>query len=86
MPKAILFDELGGADVLRVAEVPDLEPAEGEVRISVEALGINRAEIMVSRGTLPRPARVPLPHRLRGLRGDRTPWVRARKVWRSGTA
>ena len=50
MPKAILFDELGGADVLRVAEVPDLEPAEGEVRIAVEALGINRAEIMFREG------------------------------------
>ena len=50
MPKAILFDEPGGADVLRVAEVPDLEPAEGEVRIKVEALGINRAEIMFREG------------------------------------
>ena len=50
MPKAILFDELGGADVLRVEEVPDLEPAEGEVRIAVETLGINRAEIMFREG------------------------------------
>ena len=60
MPKAILFDELGGADVLRVAEVPDLEPAEGEVRIAVEALGINRAEIMFREGRYHVPARVPL--------------------------
>ena len=50
MPKAVLFDELGGADVLRVAEVPDLEAGEGEVRIKVEALGINRAEIMFREG------------------------------------
>ena len=50
MPKAVLFDELGGADVLRVAEVPELEPTEGEVRIAVEALGINRAEILFREG------------------------------------
>ena len=50
MPKAVLFDELGGADVLRVAEVPELEPAEGEVRIAVEAIGLNRAEILFRHG------------------------------------
>ena len=50
MPKAVLFDELGGADVLRVAEAPSLEAGEGEVRIEVEALGINRAEIMFREG------------------------------------
>ena len=50
MPKAVLFDELGGADVMRVAEVPDLEPGEGEVRIKVEALGLNRAEILFREG------------------------------------
>ena len=73
MPKAVLFDELGGADVLRVAEAPDLEAGEGEVRIAVEALGINRAEIMFREGRLPRPAGVPLPHRVRGLPGRSTP-------------
>ncbi len=50
MPKAVLFDESGGADVLRVAEVPDLEEGKGEVRIKVEALGLNRAEIMFREG------------------------------------
>ena len=50
MPKAVLFDELGGADVLRVAEVPDLEPGEGEVRIKVETMGLNRAEILFREG------------------------------------
>ena len=50
MPKAVLFDELGGADVLRVEEAPSLEAGEGEVRIEVEALGINRAEIMFREG------------------------------------
>ena len=50
MPKAVLFDELGGADVLRVAEVPDLEPGEGEVRVAVETMGLNRAEILFREG------------------------------------
>ncbi len=50
MPKAVLFDELGGVDVLHVAEVPDLEPGEGEVRIAVEAMGLNRAEVLFREG------------------------------------
>lgn len=50
MPKAVLFDELGGADVLRVAEVPDLEPGEGEVRVAVETMGLNRAEVLFREG------------------------------------
>ncbi len=50
MPKVILFDETGGADVLRVAEAPVAEPGEGEVRIKVAAIGINRAEVMFREG------------------------------------
>ena len=50
MPKTVLFDETGGADVLRVVETPDLVAGEGEVRIAVDALGINRAEIMFREG------------------------------------
>ena len=50
MPKIIRFHETGGADVLQVEDLPVEEPGEGEVRLKVEAIGLNRAEVMFRRG------------------------------------
>ncbi len=50
MPKQIVFHETGGADVLKIEEQPDRMPGEGEVRIRVAAIGLNRAEIMFRMG------------------------------------
>jgi NADPH:quinone reductase-like Zn-dependent oxidoreductase len=50
MPKIIRFHATGDADVLRVENLPLTEPGNGEVRLKVEALGLNRAEIMYRRG------------------------------------
>lgn len=50
MPRQVLFHQLGEADVLKIEEHPVVEPAEGEVRIKVEAIGLNRAEVMFRRG------------------------------------
>ncbi len=50
MPKIIRFHETGGADVLRVEDLPLTEPGEGEVRLKVEAIGLNRAEVMFREG------------------------------------
>ncbi len=50
MPKVVLLHETGSADVLRLSEVPLVEPGEGEVRIAVEAIGLNRAEVMFREG------------------------------------
>ena len=44
MPKIIRFHETGGADVLKVEDLPLAEPGEGEVRLKVDAIGLNRAE------------------------------------------
>ncbi len=49
MPKIIRFHETGGADVLKVEDLPLTEPSEGEVRLKVEAIGLNRAEVMSGR-------------------------------------
>jgi NADPH:quinone reductase-like Zn-dependent oxidoreductase len=51
MTKAVLFDELGGPEVLRLEEVKLEEPAQGEVRIRVDAIGLNRAESNFRSGT-----------------------------------
>ena len=50
MPKIVRFHETGAADVLKLEELPLAEPGEGEVRIKVEAIGLNRAEVMFRQG------------------------------------
>jgi len=50
MTKVVLFHETGPADVLRIEDLPQQEPRENEVRVRVEAIGLNRAEIMFRTG------------------------------------
>ena len=50
MPKIVRFYETGGPEVLKIEESPLVEPGAGEVRLKVEALGLNRAEIMFRQG------------------------------------
>ena len=50
MPKIVRFHELGGPEVLKLEELPNPRPAKGEVRIRVEAIGLNRAEVMFRSG------------------------------------
>ena len=50
MPKIVRFYETGGAEVLKIEELPLVEPREGEVRLAVEAIGLNRAEVMFRQG------------------------------------
>ncbi|NUW46976.1 zinc-dependent alcohol dehydrogenase family protein [Nonomuraea rhodomycinica] len=50
MANVVVFDELGGPEVLRLTEVPLPEPGEGEARVRVEAIGLNRAEALFRAG------------------------------------
>ncbi len=50
MPKIVRFHETGGADVLKIEDLPLTEPGEGEVRLKVEAISLNRADIMFRQG------------------------------------
>ena len=50
MPKIVRFHETGSADVLKLEELPLAEPGQGEVRLKVEAIGLNRAEVMFRQG------------------------------------
>jgi NADPH:quinone reductase len=45
MPKIVRFYEFGEADVLKLEDLPLAEPGPGEVRLKVEAIGLNRAEV-----------------------------------------
>ncbi|KAB8184902.1 zinc-dependent alcohol dehydrogenase family protein [Microbispora catharanthi] len=59
MTTAVLFDEIGGPDVLRLEEVTLREPEQGEVRLRVDAIGLNRAEALFRSGTYVYPANLP---------------------------
>ncbi|MBI5063130.1 MAG: alcohol dehydrogenase catalytic domain-containing protein, partial [Desulfatitalea sp.] len=50
MPKIVRFHKTGGPEVLQFDELPLVEPGEGEVRLKVEALGLNRAEVQFRMG------------------------------------
>lgn len=43
--KAVWFSRHGGPEVLEVRDVPDPEPAEGEVLVNVEAAGVNFRDV-----------------------------------------
>ncbi|MEE9276348.1 MAG: zinc-dependent alcohol dehydrogenase family protein [bacterium] len=46
----VRFHKTGGPGVLKVEDLPLAEPGEGEVRLKVEAFGLNRAEVMFREG------------------------------------
>ncbi len=50
MPKIIRFHETGEADVLQIEDLPFEQPGLGEVRLKIEAIGLNRAEVMFRKG------------------------------------
>jgi NADPH:quinone reductase-like Zn-dependent oxidoreductase len=50
MPTIVRFHELGGPEVLRFEDVPTQRPGKGEVRLRVQAAGLNRAESMFYHG------------------------------------
>jgi len=51
MAKIVRFHQTGGPEVLRIEEVPSSPPGDGEVRIAVKAIGLNRAECLFRQGT-----------------------------------
>jgi NADPH:quinone reductase-like Zn-dependent oxidoreductase len=44
MPKIVRFHALGGPENLKIEELPSRSPGEGEVKLRVQAVGLNRAE------------------------------------------
>ena len=50
MARIYRFHELGGPDVLRLEDVEVGEPGPGEVRLAIEAIGVNRGEAAMRGG------------------------------------
>ena len=57
--QAITIREPGGPEVLEWTEVPDPEPAPGEVLVEVVATAVNRADLMQRAGHYPPPPGAP---------------------------
>src|SRR5215207_6908632 len=51
--KAVRVKGFGGVDQLEFVELPDPEPQPGQVRIRVEAAGLNYADVMQREGAYP---------------------------------
>src|SRR5690349_4534563 len=59
---AVVLDEHGGPEVLKLTELPVPEPGPGEVRVRVRAIALNHLDIWVRKGG---PAfKLEYPHRL----------------------
>lgn len=50
MTRVVRFHETGGPEVLKVEDIAVRAPGEGELRVRVEAIGLNRAEAMFRAG------------------------------------
>ena len=48
--KFFQLNQVGGPEVLKISELPIPQPQAGEVRIKVEAIGLNRAEALYTAG------------------------------------
>ncbi|MEU2679970.1 zinc-dependent alcohol dehydrogenase family protein [Streptomyces sp. NPDC007107] len=70
MPRVVVFDRTGAPDVLHLVDEPLDAPGTGEVRIRIEAAGVNRLDQMMRAGHYPGPVR--LPHARLGCEGTGT--------------
>jgi NADPH:quinone reductase-like Zn-dependent oxidoreductase len=59
MPRIVRFHAVGGPEVLRIEEEAPKQPGKGEVRLKVQAVGLNRAESMFIRGQYLEPPKFP---------------------------
>jgi NADPH2:quinone reductase len=48
--RAVVVHEAGGPEVLRLEEVPDPQPGEGELLVRVEAVGVNHIDLVQRAG------------------------------------
>jgi putative PIG3 family NAD(P)H quinone oxidoreductase len=53
--RAVVFTRPGGPEVITIGTVPTPDPGPSEVRVRVQAAGLNRADLMQRRGQYPAP-------------------------------
>jgi NADPH2:quinone reductase len=53
--RAVVLEEHGGPDVLRIHEIPDPVPGPDEVVVEIVSTALNRAEVLQRKGMYPQP-------------------------------
>jgi NADPH2:quinone reductase len=61
MPKAVVVNEIGPPETMKIIELDAGRPGPGEVRLKHKAIGVNFADIHYRRGTAPPHAMAKLP-------------------------
>ena len=54
--KGVRAYEIGGPEVLRYEEIPDLQPGPGQALIDIRAIGVNYTDVSSRKGTNPPPS------------------------------
>lgn len=57
--RAVVLEEPGGPEQLRLAEVDDPEPGDGQVLLRVRAAGVNFADLLIRQGRYPQAPPLP---------------------------
>jgi NADPH:quinone reductase-like Zn-dependent oxidoreductase len=57
--REVVITRYGAPDVMRVRQAPDPVPGQGEIRIAVQASGVNFADILIRLGLYPNPPPLP---------------------------
>ena len=85
MTKVVMLHQLGGPEVLQVEDIDVGSPGENEVRVRVQALGLNRAEAMFRAGRYPVQPQLParIGYEASGLIEEIGPGVSG---WKAGDA
>jgi NADPH2:quinone reductase len=81
--QAVVYDRTGGPEVLALREVPDPEPADGEVLVDVAAVGVNFRDVYEREGRPPYTASPPAVIGVEGAgtvvgTGERVAWLDVR--------
>jgi NADPH:quinone reductase-like Zn-dependent oxidoreductase len=58
--RQVVIRRHGGPDVLALRELPDPAPADGEIRVAVEASGVNFADVLARMGLYPDAPKPPM--------------------------
>lgn len=57
--KAVVLKSFGGPEVLSISEVPTPQPGSEEILIKIQAVGVNRADLLERQGMYPPPGPTP---------------------------
>ncbi len=88
--KAIRVEEFGEPEVLKLTDLPDLEPGAGQILVQIQAIGINPVETYIRAGTYANKPLLPYTPGSDGAgiildAGNSSVWKKGERVFLSGS-